>query len=401
MTGKNGGSGEPMQDALLALQVFLLVPAIVASIYSVLASMAVLVFCRRQMPRPAAGDRLPPASILKPVFGLEKDLGGNLRSACLQDYPAYQVVVSVQRLDDPALPLLRELESEFGPDRVTVVVSNSEPVVNGKIQNLTAALDAARHDVLVISDSDVELRPDYLRTIVAPLADSTVGYVCTLYRAVRAATWYERLELLTLNGDFVVNVAFAEVTGASGFCLGASTAVRRSTLAEIGGFSVLADYLVEDFEMGRRIRARGYQAVLLPYFVDTVIGLKSAVEWWRHHLYWDQNTRAARPIGFFASVLVRGVPFAFGFAALRLFDPIGLLVFLGALGIRLATTAVVLGRHGIRDAEGMRSLWLLPLRDLAGLASWALALSKRTFVWRGLEFGLTRDGRIVPREASA
>jgi ceramide glucosyltransferase len=387
---------------VVALEALFLGPTLTGSIYAVLSAAAVLLFFHRarRAALPAAGAPLPPVSLLKPVYGLEKHLRENLRSACLQDYPQYQVVISVQRLDDPALPLVREIEREFGPARVTVAVSASEPVVNGKIQNLVGALAAARHDVLVISDSDVVLRPDYLRAIVVPLADPTVGYVCTLYRATRAARWFERLELLTLNADFVVNVIFASLTGASGFCLGASTALRRSTLEEIGGLDALADYLVEDFEMGRRIRARGRRGVLLPYITDTVVDLPSAAAWWRHHVYWDQNTRAARPGGFFASVLIRPLPCALLYAALRMFDDVGMLVLGTTLAIRLATAALVLGPRGLRDREGLASLWLLPLRDLAGLASWVLALSKRTFEWRGLVFGLTRDGRIVPREVS-
>jgi ceramide glucosyltransferase len=380
-------------------QFLVLIPALIGSFYAVVSAAAVLFFCRRRPGRAATPSASWPAvSILKPIYGLEKNLAQNLRSTCAQDYPSYQVVLSVQRLDDPALPLLREIEREFGRERVTVVAEESAPVLNGKVQNLCIAFRAARHDVLVISDSDVELRPDYLATIVAPLRDPAVGYVCTGYRATHAERWYERLELLTLNADFVTNVIFASVTGASGFCLGASTALRRATLEAIGGFEALADYLVEDFEMGRRIRARGLKGVMLPYFVDSIVDLESAGAWWRHHVYWDQNTRAARPGGFFASVLVRGVPFALLFAILRFFDGVGVGVLAATLAARLLAAAAALSRHGIDDPIGSRSLHLLPLRDLASLASWVAALSKRTFVWRGLEFGLTRDGRIVARE---
>jgi len=382
-------------------QFLVLIPVLTGSFYAVLSAAAVLFFCRR---RRAAGETpavsWPAVSILKPIYGLEKNLAQNLRSACTQDYPSYQVVLSVQRLDDPALPLLRAVEQEFGPERVTVVAAVSEPVLNGKVQNLRIALSAARHDVLVISDSDVALRSDYLKTIVAPLCDPGIGYVCTGYRATHAERWFERLELLTLNADFVTNVIFASVTGASGFCLGASTALRRETLEAIGGFEPLADYLVEDFEMGRRIRARGLEGVLLPYFVNAIVDLEDARAWWRHQVYWDQNTRAARRGGFFASVLTRAVPFAVLFAVLRLFDGLGLTVLAATLATRLLTAAAALGRAGIDDPIGRRSLHLLPVRDVAGLGSWFVALSKRTFVWRGLEFGLTRDGRIVARTAS-
>ncbi len=388
-----------MNGLLVLLQGAFLIPVIGGSVYALVCVVAVFVFFNRRRAPTAPPDPWPPVTVLKPIHGLEKNLAANLQSACTQDYPDYQVVLSVQRLNDPALPLLQAMQQEFGPERVSVVAADSEPVVNGKIQNLIHALGAARHDVLVISDSDVWLRPDYLKTIVAPLNDPRVGYVCTFFRATHAKTWFERLELLTLNADFTPNVIFAEVTGTSDFCLGPSTALRRSTLEMIGGLEALVDYLVEDYELGRRIHAKGYKMAMVPHFVDLIMDLQRPADWWRHQLYWDQNTRAARPIGFLATVLTRAVPFAVLFAALRVFDPLGLLVLAAALGIRLITAALIL-KYGLHDREGLRSIALLPLRDVVGLASWLLALGKRTFVWRGFTFGLTRDGRIVPRQVA-
>ncbi|CAK0759577.1 ceramide glucosyltransferase [uncultured Gammaproteobacteria bacterium] len=383
-----------MSDWSLWLSVLLLVPVLGGAVYSCLCLGAALVLVRR--PRVAALERWPPVSILKPLHGLEKDLAANLRSACTLDYPDYQVVLSLQRLDDPALPLARAIAKEFGPERVTVAVEDSQPVVNGKIQNLVIGFKVACHDVIVISDSDVRLRPDYLKTIVAPLADQAVGGVCTLYRATRAETWFEQLELLTLNGDFTPNLVFAEVTGAADFCLGATTAVRRSVLEAIGGLGALADYLVEDYEMGRRIRAAGFKMAIVPYFVDMMVDLKRPADWWKHQVYWDQNTRAARPIGFLATALTRSVPFAALLALVRLFDPFSLAVLAAAVLVRVITSAIIL-RILVEDREGLHALWLLPFRDLSGLVSWGLALGKKTFIWRGIEFGLLPDGRIVPR----
>ncbi len=387
-----------MGRAALALQLTLAVPVLAGSIYGLLCMVTTALFRRRcaawRVPARAAW---PPVSVLKPIYGLDKGLEAGLRSACEQDYPDYQVVLSAQRRDEPALPLMGAIEREFGPERVTVAVEQSEPVVNGRVQNLCIALGAARHDILVTSDSDMRLPPDYLKAIVAPLDDPRVGCVCTLYRAVGADTWYERLELLSLNADFVVNLVFAHMTGASMFCLGGSTALRRATLETIGGLEPLGDFLVEDFELGRRIRERGLRLALVPYFADTVISLDGVREWWGHQVYWDQNTRSARPTGFFGTVLLKSVPFSLLLAVARGFDRPALLVMAGALALRLGTTAWNLAMIG--DREGLRSLWLLPLRDVAGLATWVLALVRRRFVWRGVELGLTRDGRIVPREA--
>jgi len=376
-----------------------LIPTIGGSIYVILCLLAVLRFrTRRPRPSPFQFASLPPVSILKPVHGLEKNQRENLRSTCVQDYPDFQVVFSVQEKNDPAIPLLKEIQEEFGPDRVTVAIENRRAGTNGKINNMIGGLSYARHEILVISDSDVRLNPDYLKTIIAPLADPAVGCVCTLYKAASADSWFEKLELLTLNADFMANVVFAHVSGASKFCLGASVAVRRSTLQDIGGLEALADYLVEDYEMGRRIWLSGRKIVVVPYFVDTTVDLKTPSQWWSHQVYWDQNTRAARPVAFFATAIIRSTPFALLFASSRRGDAVGLAVFAGVLLLRMVTAAVILG-WGLRDREGLKSLALLPFRDLAALVSWFLALTKKTTIWRGTQFTLTRDGRLVARES--
>jgi ceramide glucosyltransferase len=380
------------------IEALLLIPVVGGSLYYVAALVTAVLFLRAGPAQVVSTNQASPVTMLKPIYGLERNLERNLRSALSQDYPDYQVVMSVQRLDDPALPLLRRLEQKYGAERATVMAVQSEPVVNGKVQNLENGLSAARHDVLVISDSDVFTPADYLTHIAAPLCDDRIGYVCTLYKGVDARSWYEQLELLTYNAEFIPSTVFAYMTGASGLCLGASVALRRTTLEAVGGLASLADYLVEDYELGRRILARGQSMVLLPYFVDLTVDLDSAKSWWRHQIYWDQNTRAARPVGFAASMLTRAVPFALLYAALRLFDPLGLLILLAAIAVRLGTAA---GNALLfRDRATLRALWLLPLRDLAGLLFWVLAIGKRTFMWRGYEFELARGGRIVPRRSS-
>ncbi|MBP1598827.1 MAG: glycosyl transferase family 2 [Acidobacteria bacterium] len=383
---------------LRILEAVLLIPVVVGSAYAILTSLVIIRFrtrsktSKRQFP-----VHWPPVTILKPVHGLEKNLRENLRSACLQDYPEYQLVISVQRRDDPAIPLIKEIEKEFGSEKVTIAIEDCSRGTNGKINNLIGGLKHARHEILVISDSDVLLRPDYLKTIVAPLADPQVGFVCTLYKAVGARSWYEKIEMLTLNADLMTNIIFAHVTGTARFCLGATTALRRSTLEEIGGLPALADYLVEDFEMGRRILALGKKDAILPYFIDTIMDLRSPSHWWGHQVYWDQNNRAAMPFGFFATLILRSIPFALLYAALRLGDPVGLAILAGALLVRTGTAAINL-RWGLRDREGPRCLYLLPLRDAAALVSFVLAYTKKTTVWRGAHFTVTRDGRLLAEQ---
>ncbi|MCA9500730.1 MAG: bacteriohopanetetrol glucosamine biosynthesis glycosyltransferase HpnI [Nitrospira sp.] len=339
-------------------------------------------------------SKWPAVTILKPICGLEKNLRTNLRTTCEQDYPILQVVLSVQSPNDPAIPLLYEIQREFGRKRVTVAIEDCPAGPNPKINNLIGGLKHARHDLLIISDSDIQLRPDYVKTIIGPLADPEVGFVCTLYKGIQARTWWEKMELLTINTELIPNMMFALVTGASQFCVGASTALRRSTLNDIGGLPSLANYLVEDYEMGRRIWMKGQRMVILPYLVETVIDLPTPRKWWHHLIRWDQCQRAARPLALLSTILIKPIPFACFYALFSLGTTSGLLVVALTVAIRLLTAGIIL-RWNLQDREGLFSLWLLPFRDIAALVSWGLAFTKETTVWRHSTCILTTQGHLV------
>ena len=213
-----------------------LIPVISGSVYSILSVWTIIRFFKNSRWGFKRTDEFqPPVTVLKPVKGLEKDLKSNLRTIGTQDYPNYQVVYSVQDAEDPALPIIKEIQEELGSDRVSVVISTVQAGANGKVNNLLGAIEEARHEIIIISDSDTYLRPDYLKTLVAPLANPDVGCVCTLFKLTRAERWFEQMELLTINGDFIPSVIFAQVTGASNACLGPSIAIGKSTLQELGG----------------------------------------------------------------------------------------------------------------------------------------------------------------------
>lgn len=380
------------------LQLILVVPVIAGSVYEILRLLAMRRF-QSGGPGQKAGapGAYPPVTILKPVCGLDKGLEENLRSACLQDYPQFQVVISARDPHDPALPVMENVRREF-PDRVDLAMENITAGLNGKINNLAGALLHARHDILVISDSDVRLKKDFLKSIVAPLAareaDNT-GFVCTLYKAVSAGPWYEKMGLLTFNADFVPGIIFAYVTGAANFCLGSSVAFRRKDLESIGGIGSLSGYLTEDYEMGRRLLESGRKMALVPHLVEILVDLKSPAQWWTGQVCWDQKTKSANPAGFFSTIVTRSIPFAFLFAAIRADLP-GLAVLATAVLVRIITAAAML--KGLGDREGLRALWLLPARDAAALFSWAAALVKKDVVWRGSRYGLDRYGKLARAE---
>jgi ceramide glucosyltransferase len=378
------------------LQIACLIPVIGGSVFSILSIWSMARFFKRSKSLTEKSIEFkPPVTVLKPVRGLEKNLKSQLSTICTQDYPEYQVIYSVQDLEDPALPILKEIQEEIGSQLVSVVISQVEAGANGKVNNLLGAMEKARHDIIIISDSDTYLRPNYIENIVAPLSNPQVGCVCTLFKAVQAQRWFEKVELLSINTDFIPSVIFAAVTGASHACLGPSVAISRATLQELGGLESLADYLVEDYELGRRVWTSGKEIAILPYVIDVAVDLENWHDWWNHQVYWDQNTYLARPGPFIATILIRAVPFALLFATVRLADPLGLAVLATALALRLLTAAIT--SKQLHDTEGLRSIHLLPLRDTLGLVFWLLSFTKRTVVWRGIEFRLTKNGKMIRR----
>jgi ceramide glucosyltransferase len=329
-------------------------------------------------------------SLIKPVCGLEKNLYENLSTACRQEYPEYEVIFSVQDSADPALPLLVRIRDENPSVSVRIVVDRASAGPNGRLSNILNATSHATGQVLVYSDSDMRLEPSYLRTIVAPLANPRVGVACTLYRADGADNLFESLELLSLNTDFLPSMVFATETGAALACPGASQAIRRETLARIGGLRPMAYTLVEDLELGRAVVAAGFTIAFVPHVAVTGVDLSGPSVWWRHQVYWEQNTRVANPVGFFFTWLVRGVPFA-GLYALG--GGPGCWLVLGAtLAVRLGTTLVTSTLLG--DREGIRRLWLLPLRDSIGLVVWLASFIGRKVHWRGRVFVLSGNAMI-------
>ncbi|MBE9194596.1 bacteriohopanetetrol glucosamine biosynthesis glycosyltransferase HpnI [Synechocystis sp. LEGE 06083] len=367
-----------------------LLPIAGGIVYNLLTVVTTKIFLGRSLPKQ---DFQPGVSVLKPVRGLEKNLEVNLRTIAQQNYPAYEVIYCVQDPEDPALAVVKKLQAELGSEKIIVAVDQVEQGANGKVNNLLGGLKQAKYDILVISDSDTHLRPDYLATIVSPLADPLVGCVTTPFKLTQAQTWYEALELLTINADFMPSVLFAEVTGASKACLGPSIAIRRSTLAQLGGLTALADYLVEDFELGRRVWTSGLKMVLLPYVIDAVVDLGQWQSWWSHQIYWDQNTYLARPAPFLATVIIRAVPFALVFSLCHWSEPWAWLILLITLAIRYGTAATV--ARQLEDGESLRYLALLPLRDCCGLIFWALSFSQRQVLWRGIPYRLTKGGKMV------
>jgi ceramide glucosyltransferase len=346
---------------------------------------------------PAPGVALPPVTLLKPLRGPGIDLYENLESFCRQDYPAYQIVFGVEDPNDPAAAIVQQIRRDF-PNHDIVLSVGDRPGTNRKIANLRHMMRHARHDVLVMSDADIRVRPDYIRTMVAPFVDPAagprVGLTTCLYRGVGHFGLPSVLESLFINTDFFPMVLTAQLVDEFEYAYGASIGFRREALDQIGGFEGIADYLADDFLIGYRIAKAGWGLVLVPYTVETVLDSRTLGDVWRHLLRWSRTNRAARPASWFFVVLTHAT--LWGCLALLATggSPLGWAAFAWALGCRLLGIAIVLTRLG--EHETLRHLWLVPLKDLCHSLLWVVTFLGDRVTWSGQEFRVLPGGRLVP-----
>jgi len=245
----------------------------------------------RRAPRPGVRhDHLPAVTVLKPLKGPGLDLYENLASFCRLDYPTYQIVFGVEDPRDPAVAVVQQIRRDFPGCDIVLAVGHAAGA-NRKVANLRHMMRHARHGVLVMSDGDIRVRPDYLRVMVAPLADPRVGLTTCLYRGVGRFGLPSVLESLSINTDFIPMVLAAQIVQRFEYAYGASIAIRREALDRIGGFAPLADYLADDYHLGNRVAKAGYRLVLLPYVVETVLDSVTLADVWRHQLRWARTYR--------------------------------------------------------------------------------------------------------------
>jgi ceramide glucosyltransferase len=379
-----------MHPALFAV----LACSVVASGFQLFQVVAARRFLRRSRRAAArvAGAPLPPVTVLKPLKGKGIDLYANLASFCRQDYPAYQIVCGVAGPDDPAIEIVRRLKRDF-PQRDIVLSVGSAPGANRKVGSLIHMMGHARHGVLVLSDADIRVRPDYLRTMVAPLAaDPHVGLTTCLYRGRGYFGMPSVLESLFINTDFIPMVVTARwVQGVH--ALGASIAFRRAVLDEIGGFGAIRDYLADDNELGVRVERAGYELVLLPYVVETVLDSTTMGDVWRHQFRWARTYRVCQPLGWFCSVVTHAM--LWGVAALVVSggSAVGWAALIGAVACRVGALGVIM--QLLRERETPRHLWLVPLKDLCYSGIWLLSWFGKHVTWSGQVLRVAPDGRMA------
>jgi len=385
----------PMHLSILRVLAVVSGSITVASIaYCLLSLRAAARFLGRRFDPPHSRDG-PGLSLLKPLKGADRELYAALRSHCVQDYPQYEILFGVTQANDPAADLVRKLIEEFPECKLELVNCDQRLGANGKVSTLAQLARLARHEVLLVNDSDIRVPPDYLRRISSELQVPETGMVTCLYRGLAAPTLASRLEALTISTDFIPGVLVASlIERGLHFGLGSTLAFRRRELQAIGGFEAIVDYLADDYELGRRISEQGLKVELSSTVVETHIPGYSLAEFISHQLRWARTIRASRPGGYAGLLLTFTLPWAL--AALIFARGSGGAWFLlaAALLARIAV-AITSCRLVLQDRKTFHSLWLLPVRDFVVVLVWIGGLVGNQVRWRGEKFSL-ECGKLRP-----
>jgi ceramide glucosyltransferase len=336
----------------------------------------------------------PAVSILKPLHRNEPGLSQNLETVFTQDYPGQmQIVFGVHDKADPAIAVVQALQARY-PDRDTVIVA--DPALygaNGKVSNLINMLPSARHDTLVLSDSDIAVPPHWLRQVTGALLRPGVGVVTCLYTGEPkhgSSRIWSSLAAMGTSYDFLPNVMLGASLGLAAPCFGSTIALRRATLEEIGGFQAFANLLADDYEIGRAVRARGYTLAIPALGVGHTAAEATARELFQHELRWTRTIRLVNPGGHMGSFVTFGFAFALICALLTGFSPLSLWALATTLAARLFLKYRIDAIFGTHAGP----YWLLPVRDLLSFAVFVTSLFGETVHWRGTRFDVAPSGAM-------
>ena len=342
----------------------------------------------------AKGDFLGPVSILKPIRGLDPDAYKNFASFCRQDYPDYEMLFCVDSADDPVVPVIEKLSRDFPDRRIRMLFGSGRDAFNDKVAKLARLVSEARHELLVISDSDVRVRPDYLRSVVAPLADPKVGAVTCFYVPADDTTFVHSLQSIGMVSDFYAGILVARQLDGVKFALGPTIATTRACLAGFGGYAAIENCPADDLLVGRLIAEQGYEVKLLPYSILTVPDYHSIRDLFHKRLRWIVVMRHMRPWGHLGLVFTHGLAWSLAAVATHPSVPLAS-VYLGSyFALRIAMVWLI-GIQGLKQKSLWKKLPLLPIWDALAFFIWLISFGRKSIRWRDKEYFL-RDGMLVP-----
>jgi ceramide glucosyltransferase len=344
------------------------------------------------------GDFTPPVSILKPIYGLDREAYENYASFCCQDYPEFEILFCVSDEQDPAVPVIQKIITDF-PERPIHLLVGSEPLgASDKVNKLCRMMREARHEIVIVTDSDVRVDPGFLRAIVGAFRDPEVGGVTCLYRGLTDGSFAAGLEAMGNSTDFAAGVLVNWLGGKIDFMLGAIMATTKTNLAEIGGFESLVDYFCDDFELGNRIARKGRRIELSTFPVSIIYPRETLSEAFWHQVRWNLSIRYSRPAGHLGLIFTQGLPWTI-LAALVAPSLTIALAYVAAYVVLRSEMARNVGVWGMQDRALRAKLALLPVRDAFASLVWLASFFPQRIRWRNKEF-YVRDRRLVPAASS-
>ena len=337
---------------------------------------------------------MPPASIVKPVRGLDHEAYENFASFCRLDYPVYEVVFAVSDASDPVIPVIEKLRSEFPAVSIRLITNVPRVGTSDKVNNLCQLAQNAKYDLLVMSDSDVRVEADYLRQVTAPFADPKVGAVTAFYKSRTSGSLASNLDALGMYMDSAPAALVAKkIEGRLGFAFGWTMATSKKHLKKIGGWEAMVNHHSDDFELGNRIAQSGHRVALMEKPVSMVFPKGSLKEYFSHEMRWSIGLKSVRPWGYWGLVFTHGLPWAFIGAAIGS-TPVAAFYLLAYLILRVGL-AWLTGVWGLGDRRLAKILWLVPVRDAISFVVWVSGFFSERITWRGLEYRVQK-GRLIP-----
>lgn len=339
------------------------------------------------------GRSMPPVTILKPLHRDEPGLEENLRTFLGQDYEGtVQIVFGASSWSDPAIAIASALRRDFPHADVEVIVGPNSGATNPKVSNLINMVAYAKHDLLIVSDSDIRVDRGYVRRIVAAFDDPKVGAISLLYSGTPLGNVWSKLAAMNIDCHFLPNARLGMALRLARPCFGSTIALRRQTLEEIGGFEIISDVLADDYELGRAIRARGYEVLIPDFTVEHICSETSVRALFQQELRWARTNFLLARVGYIGSVVTYPLPLALlGFVFLGV-TPLSLSALASALASRLFLVLKVSRCFGGRKDY----LWLLPLRDTMSFFVYIASFFGRNVEWRGHRFATRADGALAP-----
>lgn len=336
----------------------------------------------------------PPATILKPLCGLEPNAYHNLASFIKQDYPEYQIIFAVREEIDPIIAVVEQLQQDFPDKDISLVIDPRVIGTNLKVSNLANAILKAKYDILIIADSDIVVESDYLKRVIQPLENEKVGVVTCLYKS-RIKGWLAVFEALNISTQFHPSVLTARKLEGISFAFGSTIVIRQKVLAEIGGFAAIADCLADDFQLGNLPSKLGYKVVLSDCIVEHFLATNSIQDFVSRQVRWLRCIKVERFWDYFGLIFTQGTATSLLFLIATFGAKLSWFILVITCFVRLLMAWIVAGFY-LKDEVVKKYFWLIPLQDAIGFLLWICSLIGNKIEWRGKKFKLIKGGKLEP-----